>query len=153
MINKTIKHFNQIIFRDITSLGGTPLYFLFLLFVLVSKEFVLFWQLFTGMVFATLIVILIRLFYFKNRPRKQEFRNILEKLDASSFPSLHTARIFFLALVMLNFFNDKLLTVILLVLAALVSYSRVYLRKHDFVDLFGGLMLAIVTFYLSGLVF
>ena len=150
---KTILYFYEIVIRDITSLGGTPFYLLILLFTLVFGQAMLFWQLFAGMVFVTLIVILVRSVYFRDRPRKQEYSNILEKLDASSFPSLHTARIFFMAFVFLNFFWNALIGVLLLGLAVLVAYSRVYLRKHDFIDLTGGLILAGVAFYLSTFMF
>jgi len=150
---KTILYFYEIVIRDITSIGGTPFYLLILLFTLVFGQVMLFWQLLAGKVFVTLVVILVRLVYFRDRPHKQEHNNILEKLDASSFPSLHTARIFFMAFVFLSFFWDALVGVLLLGLAVLVAYSRVYLRKHDFIDLLGGLILAIISFYLSTLIF
>ncbi|MBU1112200.1 MAG: phosphatase PAP2 family protein [Nanoarchaeota archaeon] len=150
---KTIMYFYEIIIRDVTSLGGTPFYILTLLFTLVFGQMALFWELFVGMLFITLIIILIRLVYFRERPRKQKYSNIVEKLDASSFPSMHTARIFFLALVLLSFFGNKIFSVLLLSLALLVAYSRIYLRKHDFIDLLGGLILAGITYYLGAVLF
>jgi membrane-associated phospholipid phosphatase len=40
---------------------------------------------------------LIKLFYFKPRPKEQAYKNLLQKIDASSFPSVHTSNSFIVA--------------------------------------------------------
>jgi len=149
----SFKHFFDDLIRDLTTFGGSLFYFILLVLVFVLQELVIFWQLLFSLIFSMLIVVLIRLVYFKPRPNKQDYKNIIEKIDASSFPSWHTARAFIIAFVFIVFFKSNDMTIFLLVMACLVSYSRIYLKKHDYYDLFGGLVLAGLTFYLSTLIF
>jgi membrane-associated phospholipid phosphatase len=153
MIKKVINKYLPQLFLEITNFGGLIFYLLVLGFVLLSWQFLLFWQLLFGLVVNVTVVVIIRLLYFKNRPNKQEFSNFIERLDASSFPSLHAARIFFMALVFLVYFENIYLSVFLMVMACLVTYSRYYLRKHDSYDLFGGLTLGVLVFYVSTFIF
>lgn len=153
MIKKVINKYLPQLFLEITNFGGLIFYILILGFVFLSWNFLLFWQLLFGLVINITVVVVIRLLYFKNRPNKQEFTNIIERIDASSFPSLHTARIFFLALIFLTYFQNIYLGIFLMTMACLVAYSRYYLRKHDTYDLFGGLVLGVLVFYISTLIF
>jgi undecaprenyl-diphosphatase len=136
-------------FRDITSLGSFIFYCLLLLLVLAFQEFNLFFKLLFGLIFIMVISVLIRMIYFKHRPKKQDHSNFIEKIDASSFPSIHTARIVFLSLIFIFFFRNNFVTAFFVVLALIVAYSRVYLKKHDWFDLLGGIILALVTYWLT----
>ncbi|MBI2151801.1 phosphatase PAP2 family protein, partial [Candidatus Woesearchaeota archaeon] len=71
------------------------------------------------------------------------------KLDASSFPSWHTARALFLALIFSEKFNYFPLTVFLITITVIVAYSRLYLKKHDIIDVLGGIVLGGVSFWLA----
>ena len=153
MIKKVVKKYLPHLFLEITNLGGLIFYLMVLGFVLLNLQFLLFWQLLFGLIVNIVVVVVIRILYFKNRPKKQEFTNIIEKLDASSFPSLHTARIFFMALVFLIYFQNVYLGIFLILVACLVAYSRYYLKKHDSYDLFGGLVLGVLVFYISTFIF
>ena len=149
------------IFRDITTFGGFVFYCLIMLLALIFQEFTLFFKLLFGIIFTTIVIVLIRTFYFKNRPNKQEYGNFIDKIDASSFPSWHTAKIVFLALIFNYFFshnnifnnNDtqNYLTLLFFITALLVAYSRIYLKKHDWKDVVGGIVLGMLTFLLSNL--
>ncbi len=150
------KIFNTVlgmIFKDLTQFGGLIFLGVIILLSLILGNINLALNLSFGLIFTALITILIRLIYFKNRPKKQNYSNLLEKLDASSFPSLHTARIIFIALTLAIFFKNNLVTAFLLVMAILVSYSRIYLKKHDYYDLLGGFILGIITYYLAHFLF
>lgn len=136
-----------IIFRDLTALGSFAFYGLLLVLVLAFKEGQLLIMLFAGLLLIMALAVGIRLAYFKNRPRKEKYSTLLERIDASSFPSIHTARIFFVAFILSHFFADRLLTIFFLCLAGLVSYSRIYLKKHYWLDLLGGLFLAMLVFW------
>src|SRR3989344_6019215 len=146
------------IFRDITTFGGFVFYCLFMLLTLMFQEFTLFFKLLFGIIFTTIIIVLIRTFYFKNRPNKQEYDNFIDKIDASSFPSWHTAKIVFLALIFNYFFDHNnifnnntknYLTLLFFITTLLVAYSRIYLKKHDWKDVVGGIILGMITFLLS----
>lgn len=141
-------------FRDITTFGGFAFYCLIMLLTLIFQEFTLLFKLLFGIIFTTLVIVLIRTFYFKNRPNQQEYDNFIDKIDASSFPSWHTAKIVFLVLVFSNFFqnNYPYFTLFLFLAALLVAYSRIYLKKHDWKDVLGGIILGMLTFLLSNLI-
>ena len=135
-------------FRDVTTFGGLTFYLLILIATLIFSPS-LFFPLLLGLLISTLVIVLIRLVYFKARPLQQEYSNFIERLDASSFPSLHTARIFFLSFYFSYIWNQLHLTIILLFLALLVSYSRIHLQKHDWWDLLGGIILAALSNFIT----
>ncbi len=145
-MKKTLRKHLDEFFRDITSLGSFALFLLVLLLFIASP---LLAPLFFGFFVTLAAAVLIRIVYFKNRPKKEEHANFMERLDASSFPSLHAARIAFLALVLSTYFSNRYLSVIFFTLAVLVSYSRVYLQKHDWWDVVGGIAVGIVTFFMA----
>ncbi|MEK6845544.1 MAG: phosphatase PAP2 family protein [Nanoarchaeota archaeon] len=139
------KHLDSI-FRDFTTFGGAPFFGLMMLFALLFWQIELFGKLLFGFVFTIVITIIIRRFYFKERPRHEEHHNTLEKLDASSFPSLHTARAVFLALIFGFMFPGLLMSLVLVVLTIFTAFSRIYLKRHDWWDLLGGAVLGVVAY-------
>ena len=145
------------IFRDITTFGS--LFFALVLagVLLILGQFALLWKLVVGVIFTFTVTLLIRLCYFKKRPEAQAYHNLFGKIDASSFPSLHTARVVFMALTFGFFFHQLLASILLVLLAGLVVYSRIYLHKHDWIDILGGAVLGvmtygIVTYFLAGVI-
>ena len=146
------KKYLDILFRDLTTFGGAIFYALIVLLAFAFNQDTLAVNLMLGFVISLIILIPIRLLYFKNRPQKQTYSNFLERIDASSFPSWHTARIVFLAIAGIIYLKNTLLTIISIVLAILVCYSRIYLKKHDWIDLLGGIILGVLTFYLISLI-
>lgn len=133
--------------RDVTALGGFVFFGLTLLLMAVLGEWPFFFKLFVGLIIIAAIGIGTRLIYFKERPKKQNHKNAIEKVDASSFPSVHSARATFLALIFGVFFNKTEVTIALMAVGLAVIYSRIYLRKHDWKDALGGAVLGILTFY------
>jgi len=140
-MHKTIKYLSDEIIADITRFGSLVFYTFLLLVVLAFQEVQLFVQLLFGFIVTFLCVVIIRMVYFKNRPRKQGHTNFIERIDASSFPSLHAARIIFLFVVFAYMFTDVYVTFFLGIFTLLVMYSRIHLKKHDWKDLCGGLFL------------
>ena len=136
-------------FRDITSFGSLWFYLIVMLFFLFLKDYAILKKLTFGVIFIYAIVISIRSLYFKNRPEKIKYNNVIEKLDASSFPSLHSARAAFLLIAFINFFNNNLMTILLVALALIVAYSRIYLKKHDIKDASVGIVIGIVVYFIG----
>ena len=135
-------------FRDMTTFGGA-LFSLLVFFILLINS--INWAvLFAGGIIILMgVVIGIRLVYFKARPRKQQFNSIIEKIDASSFPSLHAARAIFIAIFVGLMFSVGLLSWALMMSGALmVGYSRIYMQKHDWIDVVCGWMLGIMVGFL-----
>lgn len=143
------KHIDEL-FRDVTAIGGFAASLLIILLFFSSP---LLLPLVAGSVLTAAMVILIRMFYFKDRPKKEAHHNFLERIDASSFPSLHAARIVYLAILFSAHFANAYLTILFATTAALVSFSRIYLKKHDWVDVLGGIGLGTATYYIIAVIF
>ncbi|UKJ07629.1 phosphatase PAP2 family protein [Solitalea lacus] len=67
----------------------------------------------------------------------------------NSFPSGHTASAFSMAFLLVNMVNDKRWGLLILFLAALVGYSRVYLAQHFLSDVSTGSYIGITVTILS----
>jgi membrane-associated phospholipid phosphatase len=134
--------------RDITAFGSIFIYGLILLAMLALQQFELFYRLLLGFIITYVIILLIRAVYFRKRPNKRTYKNFIEKLDASSFPSIHAARVTFLAGYLSYHFNQLYLTIFLIFVALLTIYSRFSLKKHDWIDLIAGIVVGGVTFYI-----
>lgn len=139
--------------QEITSLGSLVFYSLLLLFFLAIQDILMFKILLVGCLITFIVTILIRTFYFKDRPNKQNYKNLIERLDASSFPSLHAARAMFLALVFIFKFQHLYTSLFFLLIALLVMVSRAYLKKHDWVDISSGAFLGLLTYWIITLIF
>lgn len=135
--------------RDITMLGGSVFYLLLVIIVLVTGQIVLAVKLIAGFFLTFAVIIGFRFIYFKPRPAKENYHTFAEKIEASSFPSWHAARSFFVVLT-LGMGSNALMLAFLLLLAALVCYSRIYLKKHDWIDVGGGVILGVMTYFIIG---
>ncbi|MEK6808780.1 MAG: phosphatase PAP2 family protein [Nanoarchaeota archaeon] len=107
----------------------------------------LFLRLTIGGIAIFIIAIIIRLLYFKERPNKEPYNNLFEKIDAGAFPSLHSARITFITLVIIYSTQNFLLSMFLIIICVFVYYSRIYLKKHDYIDVIGGIIIGIIFWY------
>ncbi|HLD00347.1 MAG TPA: phosphatase PAP2 family protein [Candidatus Nanoarchaeia archaeon] len=145
-MSKIIVKITEEIFRDLTTLGGFVFTGIVILLSLVLQEIDLFLALLLGAVITTGLVILIRLFYFKNRPNKEEHNTWIERIDASAFPSLHAARVSYTALTLIQFFNDFTAAIFLGLMALAASYSRIFLKKHDRIDVLAGIGLGVAVY-------
>lgn len=63
---------------------------------------------------------------------------------SSSFPSGHTTSAFAIATVLAVYFRNKYISVLLLIAASLVGYSRIYLAAHFPIDVLVGACIGIV---------
>ena len=140
--------------RDITSLGSTPFYGLVCLFFLLQKNWGIFFQLIIGFILVMIVCYIIKAIYHKERPDHMHSgrpQNIFEKVDLSSFPSVHAARTAILYQVINKNFESFGLWFFMLLFLIVVAYSRVYLRRHTIVDVIGGVIIGIaVTLLGSG---
>ncbi|MFQ5620960.1 MAG: phosphatase PAP2 family protein [Candidatus Nanoarchaeia archaeon] len=131
------------LFRDITALGGLPVYALVTCLMLFENwDFGL--MLVYAVVICYLLTIIIRTCYYKERPKPRNHTNFIEKLDASSFPSLHSMRATVLALFLGVLFVHPVQRLFLAICWIAACISRVELDKHDFKDVIGGVFLGIL---------
>ena len=151
--DKVYGRFLDSITRDITTLGGTPLYFGLIVLLLLLGYLENFLLLLIGYVLTLGINVLIRVFYFKDRPKKISYSTFIGKMDASSFPSVHTSRAFFLAPLFAIMFGFVSTWILMYALAVLVAWSRIRLKKHDIWDVLAGIVVGTVSFVLLWLLF
>jgi membrane-associated phospholipid phosphatase len=135
-----MKHVVNAFFTDLSALGGMPTYILITLVMLTLKP-TLGIKLIGALVTAFTVTVAIRLIYFKTRPKLRPARNLLERLDASSFPSLHTMRAAILAIILSQ---NQIVLAVLLLTAAGVGYSRYKLQHHDPTDVTGGYIIGLL---------
>jgi membrane-associated phospholipid phosphatase len=148
-----IHHYLSIFFRDVTSLGGAFFYGILVLFLILFKEYSFGLKLVYGFLITLIITVIIRKVYYRDRPNKETYSNLFERIDASSFPSLHASRVTFLVLALGWFFNFAwTFTTLFVILGLLIAYSRIFLRKHDWWDLLGGAILGVLTFWIITLI-
>ena len=139
----------EVFIRDVTALGGIYFHVILLLFLLLAGVFTLFYRILAGIIAIYVVAVFLRLIYFKDRPLKQRFTTMIEKLDASAFPSIHSARAAFLVVVLSDIFATLILTVLFIIVGALICYSRVHLEKHDWIDVGVGVLVGIILGFLA----
>ena len=136
--------------REISGFGGNPIYIAVMLSFLLTNHFGEFIQLFAAIIFAYAIVMAIRFTFWKKRPDyKTKPKNIWEKFDESSFPSMHVIRAVMLAVVLSLFFSNFIITLTTIVAVLLVSWSRIYLNRHYLRDVLVSVPIGLVIIWLT----
>ncbi len=157
-IKKIIK-FSERIFdvfmKDFSSIGSMVFYGLVMIMFFILEFYKISLFLLLSFILLSSITIIIRSIYFKTRPNVMKHNSFFERLDASSFPSVHSARIIVLFLTYLFFFEINLsITIVLGAITLCVLYSRIYLKKHYLIDVvFGvlnGFVVGVIVNYLVG---
>ena len=147
---------HETLFRKyITKFGQLPLILLPMLLVagymyIYVRDIVLPLTIFI-LLWATLFVSyalgsIVKLLYHKPRPEPQHATNWLQKIDASSFPSIHTANSMILAfwgiLSVLQSWSQNIIGYMVICLwfsfFVTISVSRVVLKKHFPIDIVAG---------------
>ncbi|MBI2542134.1 phosphatase PAP2 family protein [Candidatus Woesearchaeota archaeon] len=134
-------------FRDMTSFASLWWYLIITFVLLITKSYDTFARLLIGLLLMYLIVVPIRTFHFKHRPKRYSYNSYIEKLDASSFPSLHSSRAVFMSLVLMKFFNNHNISALLAAFVVVVAYSRIHLKKHDLSDVLAGAVVGIAAYF------
>lgn len=137
--------------RDLTSLGN-PIILLFISFIVlgIQKAFLV---IIFGLIANEMIGSGIKFFFPKKRPNGQKFKNSLEKIDAGSFPSIHSSRVSFVYLSLA--WNEQvfMIKIVLYLIILIVGYSRIFLKKHYPIDVIGGYGFGLILFYLFNFIF
>ena len=128
-------------FRDVSALGSHVFVFIIIIFYYIIRLKLLALQLLIAIALSYIIILIIRTFYFKNRPVKEKFNSFFSKIDSSSFPSAHSSRSIILTILISKYFNNIYLTLFLYFCALVLIYSRLRLKKHFFSDIIVGALL------------
>lgn len=131
---------------DITAFGGVAI---FLAVILFSAIFLprLSLELFVAMVLCYVVVMGVRLLYFRKRPDDSEVKYWYDRVTQSSFPSMHAARATALSSVIALFFADVYVTIFAVAVVLLTAWSRVWLRRHYVSDVVVGVIVGLVISY------
>ena len=139
-------------FSSVTSFG-TPVFYFAVVLLLMKINFSFAIKLIIALAATEAVCAIIKIAYPKQRPIPRPSRGLLEKYDAGSFPSIHSARITALAVMVNSFYSDALLLSAGIALVIFVGYSRMYLRHHYFKDVIGGIVIgAIISLAASMLI-
>ena len=147
--NMNYAKYRDIILEDISALGSMVFFGIIFFVFMLLKNWSMSYTLLLGMAMIAIIVTILRALYFKERPEKRNFHSWIEKIDASSFPSMHAARGTFLLLILASYMNIFALNILCGILIISICYSRWRLRKHHISDILVGLMIGVFVFYIS----
>lgn len=140
------------VMRDTTALGGLAVYgFVAALFLLLGKTDV-FVMLTVGLALCYGVIAPIRLLFFKVRPDRQRFSGFFTKIDAGSFPSMHSARSTVLAILLAQVFTEPLIRTLLVLGVLSVIVTRVLLKRHYVRDVIGGVVVGAIVGWLTVLI-
>lgn len=148
-----IKEFLQ----DIKAFGGFPFYIVIILLFLVMNRMVMVFTLSLSLILSFLVTIGIRMIYFKERPVKVKYKTFFQKIDASSFPSLHTIRAVVLGIVLATSISTPLFSMLAIPCILLVAFARVKLKRHHLSDviagMFFGVLISLLSVWITNLLF
>ena len=130
------------------NLGTHQIFILTILTTLFMKEFILAAFLTSGLLLMNAIAIPTRLYFFKERPKPIKHSNWVEKISASSFPSMHIARSTFLYLTITALTTQFLVIFLYATILITIFYSRIQRKRHTIQDVLGGIFLAVIMFML-----
>ncbi|MBI2173096.1 MAG: phosphatase PAP2 family protein [Candidatus Aenigmarchaeota archaeon] len=145
---KAVSYYLNSVMKDVTAMGGITFYAVLLVFSY-FLDIRVFYKLLAGAFLMYIINVPLKLVFYKDRPNKMGYKALWEKFEASSFPSVHSARVIFLALVFWTTSMPLLLKAFVVLVAALVMVSRVWLKKHFWSDVAAGIISGLVIFYIA----
>ena len=142
--NKAISN----LLNHISALGSKEITLLIPIFFFLIDEKILAYKIFLGLIIIYSIGIIIRLTYNKERPKHKPRNNILQKIDANSFPSMHSSRSTFLLIILIQYFEYQIkIIAFFYIIYITILYARIHKKRHDFIDLVGGIFLGILPFF------
>ncbi|MBI4144069.1 phosphatase PAP2 family protein [Candidatus Woesearchaeota archaeon] len=133
-------HYEEFL-NDSSSLGGFTAYIAVILLFFLTENPVAVNQLLVSFVAISVLIVATRILHYKERPIKRPYESWLEKVQASSFPSGHAARITSLLIISGKHLQLDYFSVLALVVVCLVVGSRIALKKHEAVDALFGIIL------------
>ncbi len=161
IINSNYNPALDYVFQYVTLLGDGLIYIPIVVYCLLfNRQFLV--PVITGIIVCTIITHFLKNIVFPDdlRPVSLEAKKIIiHKVNAiplhrmHSFPSGHTSTAFTMALLLASVMKRKIWAFILPVIAFFVGYSRVYLAQHFPTDVCAGMIIGMVSAYLSLLVY
>jgi membrane-associated phospholipid phosphatase len=129
-------------FRDISAFGNPFILIIIILVILGINE--LFWKIIFGLIILEIFCSILKIVFYKDRPKKEKYTNLLEKIDSGSFPSLHTARSSFIFLILLFLPSTNIIKTLSIFLIISIGLSRIILKKHHLSDVLIGFLIGLI---------
>ncbi|MEM4254417.1 MAG: phosphatase PAP2 family protein [Candidatus Woesearchaeota archaeon] len=126
--------------RDTTALGGLAIYVVIAVIFFLLDNYRVFVELVVALALLYGVIAIIRVLFFRKRPDSQKYSGFFTKIDAGSFPSMHSARSLVLAIILGTVFTQATIRVLLAIVVLAVAYTRVRLRRHYVSDVVGGIV-------------
>ena len=133
--------------RDITSLAN-PLILVMVPFIFLGASRP-FYILLLALLINEILASIIKITFPKKRPTGQSYKNLIEKIDAGSFPSLHASRITLVYFTILSNTNTIAIKMLCVFVVFLVIISRIRLKKHYWIDVLGGFIIGLLIWWFS----
>ena len=134
-------------FRQISPLGSHQFFIIVTALYLLTYKLHEFKTLILGLILISAIAIPIRIVFYRQRPDKTGYHNLIEKVHAASFPSLHSTRATFLTLFLVIYFEKQLLvSLFIAAIGILVIYGRLYRKRHYPLDIIAGIILGTMVY-------
>ena len=169
IVNAFHNNFLDQFFKYITFLGdGRFVFLIALIYLFANKKYGI--SILISLIINTILIQVLKRVVFSNRFRPSfYFKNLIEDgswnmidgvelYEKFSFPSGHTASIFCLCMSICIFMKKKYFPLLLVLLAYIVGFSRIYLSQHFLIDVLAGALIGslipILTFkYVEPLLF
>lgn len=155
--NKALDH----IFQYVTVLGDGLIYVPIVLYCLLfNRQFLV--PVVAAIIICTILTHFLKRIVFPDelRPISLEARGIvIRRIEGvvnhrrNSFPSGHTSTAFTMALLLASVMKQKIWAIVLPIIAFFVGYSRMYLAQHFAADVLAGMVVGIISAYLSLLIY
>ncbi|MEM4242732.1 MAG: phosphatase PAP2 family protein [Candidatus Woesearchaeota archaeon] len=133
------------VMRDTTAMGGIAVYVVVAVIFFLLGNVKAGVQLIIALVLLYAVIAAVRTLFFRKRPDKQKYSGFFTKIDAGSFPSMHSARAAALAIILALVFPQNTIRVLLVIAVLAVAYTRIRLKRHYASDVIGGLVLGAVV--------
>ena len=169
IVNASHNNFLDQFFKYITFLGdGRFVFLIALIYLFANKKYGT--SILISLIINTILIQVLKRVVFSNRFRPSfYFKHLIEDgswnmidgielYEKFSFPSGHTALIFCLCMSICIFMKKKYFPLLLVLLAYIVGFSRIYLSQHFLIDVLAGALIGslipILTFkYIEPLFF
>jgi len=140
----SLRYIINTLVKQVTEFGGLAFYSVVVFLLLLLGEINTVTVLILSLVSVMLLATAIKKFFPKERPDGQKGRSLVESIDSSSFPSVHSMRIVSLAFWLSIFFSIYSVSIFLWAIAALVMSSRIVLKRHYGVDVIAGAIISLI---------
>jgi len=133
----------KILLDDFAFAGSVPFFLLVTMWSYFVGNIVLFYRLLYGLIISFVVIIIVKGLHYKDRPRKEEFSTFMEKIVASSFPSVHSLIVTGISTLLILSYPYPWVIAMTGILAILVYIQRYVSRKHFVIDIIGGFFIAL----------